>query len=155
MLSGASLTVSARDKAGNLSTKTETWFIIDTVPPVVTLNSTDVINSQNQWSYSLWNLFHRWWWCFYDCWDKWYKFSSSCTASWTWICLDLLFQLCFWLNYTVKNKSNGRFMKFNNDIRCASKRYQMTWFNCFSFWLSLPESTIEPYFRNEWILSHC
>jgi surface protein len=91
MLSGASLTVSARDKAGNLSTKTETWFIIDTVPPVVTLNSTGVVNSQNQWSYSLNGT------CSIDDGDvsmiveiNGYKFSSSCTASWTWnLVLDL------------------------------------------------------------------
>ncbi|OQB41461.1 MAG: hypothetical protein BWY04_00795 [candidate division CPR1 bacterium ADurb.Bin160] len=82
MLSGASLTVSARDKAGNLSTKTETGFIIDTIPPVVTLDSTGVVNSQNQGSYSLSGT------CSIDDGDvsmiivvNGYKFSSSCTAS--------------------------------------------------------------------------
>ncbi|HOQ78929.1 MAG TPA: BspA family leucine-rich repeat surface protein [Candidatus Absconditabacterales bacterium] len=91
MLSGASLTVSARDKAGNLSTKTETGFIIDTIPPVVTLDSTGVVNSQNQGSYSLSGT------CSIDDGDvsmiivvNGYKFSSSCTASGTWdLVLDL------------------------------------------------------------------
>ena len=49
----SSLTISTIDKAGNLSGKTETGFVIDTIPPVVTLTSTEVINSQNQWAYLL------------------------------------------------------------------------------------------------------
>ncbi len=51
--SSGNLTIKVKDRAGNSSTATEENFIIDRIPPEVTIDDPTVVNSNNQTSYTL------------------------------------------------------------------------------------------------------